>query len=296
MQSNSIARTFDGEDAGGNVPSPGHDNAMNSLAAQPIRRPLASPLAINAAAVGAIILRDIRLRAGKYYAGFLMVLVSPLLHLLFIVTLFSVLGRLAPEGTDELVYFGVSILPFVIYLYLARQIVLSLIQNRPLLNFSRVKVFDILLARGILESAGAFIVFLILVSILSIFSSGFSPRDWPGIVFAVAATIYLGFSVGVPNAMIARVFPTWLVAFNLSMPLIWMSSGVIFFPAAIPEPYDQWLALNPLLQCIEWIRYSYYEDYPDKLLNIPYLLSFATACLVVSLVAERLVRRALRAR
>ncbi len=225
-----------------------------------------------------------------------MVLVSPLLHLLFIVTLFSVLGRLAPEGTDELVYFGVSILPFVIYLYLARQIVLSLIQNRPLLNFSRVKVFDILLARGILESAGAFIVFLILVSILSIFSSGFSPRDWPGIVFAVAATIYLGFSVGVPNAMIARVFPTWLVAFNLSMPLIWMSSGVIFFPAAIPEPYDQWLALNPLLQCIEWIRYSYYEDYPDKLLNIPYLLSFATACLVVSLVAERLVRRALRAR
>jgi capsular polysaccharide transport system permease protein len=48
--------------------------------------------------------------------------------------------------------------------------------------------------------------------------------------------------------------------------------------------------LEPLLQCVEWIRYAYYEDYPDKLLNIPYLITFATVCLAVS---ERLARRVL---
>jgi capsular polysaccharide transport system permease protein len=51
--------------------------------------------------------------------------------------------------------------------------------------------------------------------------------------------------------------------------------------------------LEPLLQCVEWIRYAYYEDYPDKLLDIPYLITFATACLAVSLIAERLARRVL---
>jgi capsular polysaccharide transport system permease protein len=259
----------------------------------PIRRPRASPLAINAAVIGAILLRDIKQRAGPYYTGFLMILLMPLAHLLLLVTIYRILGRLPPQGTDQMVYFGISILPFVIYAYSARQIVISLAENRPLLYFNRVKIFDILLARGILEATGSVVVFIISVCILEVYSTDFSPRDWPGIVFAVAATIYFSFSFGVSNALIARVLPVWYLFFNLTMPVFWAASGIIFFPTAIPDPYDRWLALNPLLQCVEWIRYAYYEDYPDKLLNIPYLITFATACLAVSLLAERLARRVL---
>jgi capsular polysaccharide transport system permease protein len=260
---------------------------------EPLRRPRASPLAINAAAIGAILLRDIRLRAGAYYTGFLMVLLMPLAHLLIVVIIFHIFGRLAPQGTDQMVYFGISILPFVIYAYLSRRIIYALAENRPLLFFNRVTIFDILLARLILEAAGSAVVFIIVVCILAVYANDFSPRDWPGIVFAVAATIYFSFAIAVPNALITRVFPVWATVFNLSIPVFWMASGIAFFPTAIPEPYDRWLALNPLLQCVEWIRYSYYEDYPDKLLNIPYIIIFATTCLVVSLIAERLVRRVL---
>ncbi|MGC2223265.1 MAG: hypothetical protein WA624_13345 [Methylocella sp.] len=259
----------------------------------PLRRPRASPLAINAATIGAILLRDIRLRAGPYYTGYLMILLMPLAHLLIVVIVFHLFGRLAPQGTDQIVYFGISILPFVIYLYLSRQIVYSLTENRPLLYFNRVMILDIFLARGILEAAGSVVVFIIFICILAAYSNDFSPRDWPGIVFAVAATIYFSFSFGVSNALIARLLPVWYLFFNLSMPAFWIASGIVFFPTAIPDPYDRWLALNPLLQCVEWIRYSYYEDYPDKLLNIPYLITFTTVCLAVSLVAERLARRVL---
>ncbi|MGH6846379.1 MAG: ABC transporter permease [Methylocella sp.] len=260
---------------------------------EPLRRPRASALAINAAAIGAILLRDIKLRAGAYYTGFLMILLMPLVHLLIVVTIYHLFGRLAPQGTDQIVYFGISILPFVIYAYLSRRIVYALVENRPLLFFNRVTIFDILLARGILEAAGSVVVFIIVVCILAVYSNDFSPRDWAGIVFAVATTIYFSFAIAVPNALITRVLPVWAIVFNLSMPVLWMASGIAFFPTAIPEPYDRWLALNPLLQCVEWIRYSYYEDYPDKLLNIPYIIIFATTCLVVSLIAERLARRVL---
>jgi capsular polysaccharide transport system permease protein len=260
---------------------------------EPLRRRRASPLAINAAAIGAILLRDIKQRAGRYYTGFLMILLMPLVHLLIVVMAFHIFGRLAPQGTDQVVYFGLSVLPFVVYAYLSRQIVISLAENRPLLYFNRVKIFDILLSRGILEAAGSVVVFFILVCILAVYSTDFSPRDWPGIVFAVAATIYFSFSFGVANALIACVLPVWYLLFGLSMPVFWLASGIIFFPTAIPDPYDRWLALNPLLQCIEWIRYAYYEDYPDKLLNIPYLITFATVCLAVGLIAERLARRVL---
>ncbi len=263
---------------------------------EPMRRPRASPLSINAAAIGAILLRDIRRRAGPYYTGFLMLLLMPLAHLLIVVTAFRIFGRLAPQGTDQVVYFGISILPFVIYAYLSRQIVISLAENRPLLYFNRVKIFDILLARGILEATGSVVVFLIFVCILAVYSNDFSPRDWAGVVFAVAATIYFGFSIGVSNALIAHVLPVWHIFFNISMPALWLASGIVFFPTAIPDPYDWWLALNPLLQCVEWIRFSYYEDYPDKLLNIPYLITFATACLAVSLIIERSTRHVLHSK
>src|ERR1700730_1240539 len=223
--------------------------------AEPLRRRRASPLAINAAAIGAILLRDIKQRAGRYYTGFLMILLMPLVHLLIVVMAFHIFGRLAPQGTDQVVYFGLSVLPFVVYAYLSRQIVISLFENAPLLYFNRVKIFDILFARGILEATSSVVVFIILVCILTVYSTDFSPRDWPGIVFAVAATIYFGFSFGVANALIACVLPVWYLLFNLSIPVFWLASGIIFYPTAIPDPYDWWLALNPLLQCIEWIRY-----------------------------------------
>ena len=78
---------------------------------EPIRRRRASPLAINAAAIGAILLRDIKQRAGRYYTGFLMILLMPLVHLLIVVMAFHIFGRSVPQGTDQVVYFGLSVLP-----------------------------------------------------------------------------------------------------------------------------------------------------------------------------------------
>jgi len=257
---------------------------------EPRRRPAASSLAINLAVVSAIVLRDIRVRAGPYYTGFLMVLLMPLAHLLALLTVYHIFGRIAPVGNDQVVYFGLSILPFVIFLYLSRRIVMALQENRPLLFFSRVKVFDIMFARGALEAASCIIVFIFVIFILDIFSNGFSPRDWSGILLAISTTIYFSFSFGVINSLIAQIIPFWTYAYSLTMPLMWALSGVIFFPSVIPEPYDRWVALNPLLQCVEWIRYSYYEDYPDRLLDPSYLLTFSTTCLAFGLIGERLSR------
>jgi capsular polysaccharide transport system permease protein len=257
------------------------------------RRPAASALKINIAVINAILLRDIRVRAGPYYTGFLMILLMPLAHLLALLIIYYIFNRIAPVGNDQIIYFGLSILPFVIFLYLSRRIVFALQENRPLLFFNRVKVFDVIFARGILEAVSSIIVFAFVVFILHIFSDGFSPRDWPGIIFALFAIIYFSFSFGVINSLIAQIIPFWAYAYGLSMPLMWISAGVIFFPSIIPEPYDRWLAFNPLLQCVEWIRYSYYESYPDRLLDVGYLFSFSTACLVLGLIGERTFRQKL---
>jgi capsular polysaccharide transport system permease protein len=81
-----------------------------------------------------------------------------------------------------------------------------------------------------LEATGSVVVFIIFICIFAVYATDFSPRDWPGIVFAVAATIYFSFSFGVANALIACVLPVWYLFFNLSMPVFWLASGIVFFP------------------------------------------------------------------
>ena len=61
----------------------------------------------------------------------------------------------------------------------------------------------------------------------------------------------------------------WQLGFNLTIPVFWLASGILFFPTAIPDPYDRWLALNPLLQCVEWIRHAYYEDFQREWASDP---------------------------
>lgn len=261
---------------------------------EPLRRTPPSALAINFAVIRAVLLRDIRILTGTYGFGLLVLLLMPLGHLLAVLTIFHLFNRLAPIGNDQTVYYGLSILPFVIYTYMSRQIVVSVLANKPLLYFSRVHICDIIYAKTILEFANAIVVSIVIFLLLILYSDGFMPRDWTGIMFAIFATIYLSFCVGVLNALISHVIPIWPLFFNIAAPIMWAASGIIFFPAAVPHPYDQWLAFNPLLQCVEWLRYSYYEDYPDQLLNIPYLLMYSTALLAISLIAEKFTRRKFR--
>jgi capsular polysaccharide transport system permease protein len=264
---------------------------LSNMTSDLTRRPTASALTVNLAVVSAVLLRDIRVRAGAYYTGFIIVLLMPLIHLVTVVTLFKIFNRVAPVGTNPIVYFGLSILPYVTFSYLSRQIVVSLSMNKPLLFFHRVKIFDIFLARGLLESVNSIVVFMMVMSILYLFSDDFAPRDWAGMILATLGTIYLGFSIGVANGLIALVVPFWMIFFNVLMPGIWVTSGIIFFPSAIPEPYRHWLSFNPILQCVEWMRYSFYEDYPGTMLNIPYLFGFSTIVLAASLIVEKLSRR-----
>jgi capsular polysaccharide transport system permease protein len=221
-------------------PNPMQPNVM----IKPSRPP--SALAVNLAVVRAILLRDIRVQTGSYCIGLVVLLLVPLGHLFAVVIIFRVFGRISSVGTDQFLYYGVSILPYVAYIYAARQIMMSLIVNKSLLYFGRVTIFDIVLARSILEFANSVALSVVVILILVYFPDGFSPRDPAGFAFAIAGTIYFSFSFGVLNALIAQVVSLWALLFNLSAPLFWIGSGIVFFPSAIPNPLRSLASVEPV--------------------------------------------------
>jgi capsular polysaccharide transport system permease protein len=60
------------------------------------------------------------------------------------------------------------------------------------------------------------------------------------------------------------------------------------FPSEIQHRF----AFNPLFQCVEYLRYSYYSNYPDELLD-GRVFWFATIVLAACFFLERLLRRQL---
>jgi capsular polysaccharide transport system permease protein len=254
---------------------------------------IARPFQVWLNVINALLLRDIRTRAGKFYSGYLIIFLMPFLHLSVVVTAFVELGRIAPTGTQPIIFFGLSILPFVVFVYPSRQIVVALAANRPLLYFPRVKIMDVIIARSLLETANGMAVSAFVFLVLFLATGEFSPRDPLGIVCSMLLTLYLGCAWGFINALISHVFYFWVYAFNVLFPVIWLTSGIIFYAHAVPSPYKEYLAYVPLLQCVEYIRYSYYEDYPSDLLDISYVFWTATTVIALGLFFERSSRRVL---
>jgi capsular polysaccharide transport system permease protein len=253
----------------------------------------AQPLHVWLNVINALLLRDIRVRAGKFYIGYIVIFLMPFLHLGVVVTFFVLIDRIPPVGTQPIIYFGLSILPFVIFVYPSRQIVVGLAANRPLLYFPRVKIIDVIIARGLLETANGIAVSAVVFFVLFLAAGEFSPRDPLGIVCAILLTLYLGCAWGFLNALMAHVFHFWNYGFNVMFPLIWLLSGILFNPHAIPAPYKDYLAYNPLLQCVEYMRYSYYEVYPGDILDVSYVFWIATCMIALGLAVERGARRIL---
>jgi capsular polysaccharide transport system permease protein len=244
--------------------------------------------------INALLLRDIRVRAGKFYTGYLVIFLMPFAHLgIVLVAFVFVMRRAPPFGTDSIIFYGLSTLPFVIFVYPARQIVVGLAQNRPLLYFPRVKIIDVIVARGLLESANGMAVSGVVLLVLFLASGEFEPRDPAGIMYSLLLTLYIGVAWGAYHSLFAHLFPFWALCFNLFFPLLWIASGILINVHGLPTQFQHYFAFNPLLQCIEYIRYSYYQGYPADILDVAYVFWFATCLLALTLVLERLLRRQL---
>src|SRR5258708_36043401 len=139
----------------------------------------------------------------------------PFLHLGIILMIFVGAERIPPIGTQPIIFFGLSILPFVVFMYPSRQIVITLAANRPLLYFPRVKITDVIIARGLLESANGMAVSVVVCLALFLATGEFTPRDPFGIVCAMLLVLYLGFAWGFGNALMAHLFHFWAYGFNI---------------------------------------------------------------------------------
>jgi capsular polysaccharide transport system permease protein len=239
----------------------------------------------------ALMLHDIKSRFGGSALGFLaMGVLWPLSHMTFAIVIYTVMGRAAPYGESTALWFATGVVPFLGFQYLSRYIVYGVMMNRSLLALPIVKVTDILFAGAIIEVLNAGLVVLIVCAAFWTSGIDFLPRDIVQASEALLSMMFLGLAWGVLNAIIAGVFRLWFFGFILIQILLWVTSGIVILPDALPEAVRTILSYLPTVQGVAWMRSAYYEGYGADIVDKTYLITFALITLFIGLLLERLVR------
>ena len=247
-------------------------------------------LAATGRAIRAVMLRDIRTRFFNHGLGYLLAVSWPLAHILILLAFYTFLGRYAPWGQSIELFFGTALLPFMTWNYMSRFIMMSLVMNRQLLAFPAVKILDILLGRALLELLGSCAMAALLVGIALAVGIDPMPADLVQAAAAMGAALALGLGCGMLSAIIAMVLHGWVTIYTLIVIACYLFSGILFVPSALPARFGEALSWIPTMHLVEWMRGAYYEGYPDTLLDRPYVLGWAVATIVLSLVLERAIR------
>lgn len=240
--------------------------------------------------IKALLLRDIRTRFFGHGLGYLVAIAWPVAHIVILLGIYTVVGRVTPYGSSAMLWFATALVPVMSFIYSSRWIMMSVVMNQPLLGLPVVKVTDLILSRSILEAAAAFCMALTMLGLLALCNVTVMPHNVVAASLALVASVLLGVGVGVFNAVLARLAPMWVTGYALLVMVIYVSSGVLFIPDALPEFARQVLCWNPVLHAVEWMRVAYYEGYSSRTLDITYLIGSGVCWLFLGLVFERLVR------
>lgn len=229
--------------------------------------------------VYALLMREIITRYGRHNIGFLWLFVEPMVFTLGVTALWT--ATKGAHGSDlPIVGFAVTGYSSVLlWRNVASRCAKAIEANGALLFHRNVKVIDIMLARIILEIAGATISFIVLSSIFIAVGLMALPADIFTMMIAWFLTAWfatgLALNVGVISEL-SEVFDRLWHAFTY---ILFPLSGAAFLVDWLPEMFRNVVLYVPMVHGTEMLRHGYYGDLVNTYENPSYLIIF---CLVLT--------------
>ena len=248
-------------------------------------------LEVQASVVGALVMRELHTRYGRENIGYLWVVAEPMLLAAAVASMHA--GQKTHYGSDiRSVPFAIGgYCVFILFRAIISRAESTIEANRSLLYHRMVTIFDMLLARALLEGASTFATFSILI--LAATMLGLADLPSRPAEFGIAVLLLLWFSFGISMLVAATTNDNKLVAkfihplTYLLMPL----SGAFFQLSWIPEPYRTWLSWFPMTQIFELVRYGQFDSADQRYVDIPYIIGWNLILTYAGLLALRIVRR-----
>lgn len=236
----------------------------------------------------ALFLREVLGRLFSGRGAWFWLLAEPVFHVSYVVAIFSVIRVRNIGGIHTALWVACGMLTYFMFNRTAQQASHALSANQALFTYRQVKPVDTVLVRALVELflmvlvTGAMLAGLSLVGIEAI------PRDPLAVVEALTGMWLLGVGFGLVASVAGRLVNELERLLRFVMMPMYMLSGVLYPVAMVPQPYRDWLMLNPLAHGIEATRLGfapYYHVVPE--LSIAYLYAWALVLVFVGLLLYR---------
>lgn len=247
-----------------------------------------NPLHVSFAVWKAIFLREALDRLFDMRAAWFWLLIEPVLHIGFLVFVFTIIRMRTVGNADVAVWIIVGMLAFFLFRRTAVQVTYAVDSNRPLFTYRQVKPFDPVLARAVLEAFLMSIVSIIIIGSAILLGYQAWPHDALLVLQANLGLWLFGIGYGLVASVLMELVPEMEHVLKILMLPLYLISGVIFPLATIPQPYLDLLLLNPIAHGLELARAGFFPYYHTvQGLSMEYLYAWGVSGIFLGLVLYR---------
>jgi capsular polysaccharide transport system permease protein len=236
----------------------------------------------------ALFLREALIRLFASRALWFWLLAEPVLHMAIMIAILTAIRVRTVGGIDTAVWLMIGMLAFFMFRRTGTQVMNAVSANQALFAYRQVTPIDTALVRGGLEGLLMAIIAPILLLGAALLGYAVIPAD-PLTVFEAFLGLWLaGMGFGLVSSVGKELVPELGRVIELAMVPLYFISGVLFPLSTLPQPYRDWLMLNPVAHGLESARLGFaphYHAVPE--LNLAYLYGFALVGIFFGLTLHR---------
>jgi ABC-type polysaccharide/polyol phosphate export permease len=237
-----------------------------------------SQLAVMRRVIGALLLRELLTRYGRNNIGFLWIFVEPMLFVALMVGVRVVIRSAGYSLSIPIVAFAITgWTSMLLWRSMVSRCIGAHKANLALLHHKPVTIFDVYIARTILEFVAFSTVFVALA--IGSYAMDWTPAPEDALQVLMAWLLFawfglgLGWTVGALSERFAVVAPVWRVASFVLM----ICSGVFYLADSLPQNVREILLWLPMLNNLEYLRDGWF----GSLFNAHYDVFYIVWCNVL---------------
>ena len=224
----------------------------------PEKHLLRRALKVQGRVIPALLLREIITRYGRHNIGFLWLFVEPMLFTLAVTLLWAGL-KLNHVSSLPITAFAVTgYSSILLWRNMPGRLIGSVEPNLALMYHRQVKLFDIFLARLLLEFMGATISFIALTLFFTLFDWMELPEDLLKVTLGWLMLTWFGAALAILLGAFAEEYEIieklWHPFAYIIMPL----SGAGFIVDSLPKTGQEWILYLPMINAVEYLREGFF--------------------------------------
>lgn len=249
---------------------------------------LRSPLSVTLTVWKALFLREALSRVSKERSAWLWILLEPVIHIAFLMLLFSTLRVRYASGIESAVWIMVGLLAFFMFRRPAQQAMNAVAQNQQLYAYRQVKPVDTVLVRAMLEGFLMILIAIILFAGSALYGLIGIPDNALLVLEAFLGLWLLGLGYGLITSVASELMPELGQVIIMGVHPLYILSGVMLPLNVVSPPIREWLMLNPIAHGLEAARLGFaslYRAPPET--SVGYLYGFAIVTVFFGLALHR---------